>query len=288
MNSLGQSLASGAFALLALCLGSPLQAADAPQRVFRIGYLNINPPLAGVASAQIPAEMAKLGYVEGRNIVYEIRHAGGDPARLPALAAELVKLKVDVIVAVAVTAAMAAKAATSEIPIVAYAIHGAVQAGLVPNLRHPGGNITGTETLAPEVDPKRMQLLKQMLPALDSLAVVYDATDHGASEGNSRRAEVARPDHLEPARVQGVGVRAGAGRRGRQAPGRGTHPDQQPDPQWLAAHSRLCDGAAPAHAVRVPLHGPVRLPADLRPDLRRDHAAQRGADRQDPAWRGAR
>lgn len=177
-----------AWGALGLCV--PTRAADAPPRVFRIGYLNINPPLPGVASAQIPAELAKLGYIEGRNVIYEIRHASGDPARLPALAAELVKLKVDVIIGVALTGAMAAKAATSEIPIVAYAIHGAVQAGLVPNLRHPGGNITGTETLAPEVDPKRLQLLKQLLPTLDRLAVVYDPTDQGSPAHLNAIAEV--------------------------------------------------------------------------------------------------
>lgn len=177
----------------ALGPGAPARAADTPPRVYRIGYLNINPPLPGVASAQIPGELAKLGYVEGRNVVYEIRHAGGDPARLPALAAELVKAKVDVIIGISLTGAMAAKAATREIPIVAYAIHGAVQAGLVPNLRHPGGNITGTETLAPEVDPKRLQLLKQMLPALDRLAVVYDPTDQGSPAHLKAIAEVQKP-----------------------------------------------------------------------------------------------
>jgi putative ABC transport system substrate-binding protein len=179
MTACRRAAAKAVFATLALCLGTPALAADAAPRVFRIGQLGINRPIAGVASGQLPAEMAKLGYVEGRNIQFEVRHGGGDPARLPEAAAELVKLKVDVIYAVTIPAAMAAKAATTEIPIVGWGMHGAVQAGLVSSLRRPGGNITGVETLAPEIDPKRIQLLKQILPKLDRLAVIFDATDQG-------------------------------------------------------------------------------------------------------------
>jgi putative ABC transport system substrate-binding protein len=167
------------FALLALWLSTGTLAADAAPRVFRIGYLNTNPPIPGVASGGLPAERAKLGYVEGRNIQFEVRHGGGNPARLPEAAAELVKLKVDVIYAVTLPAAIAAKAATTEIPIVGWGMHGAVQAGLVPSLRRPGGNVTGIESLAPELDPKRIQLLKQILPKLDRLTMIFDTTDQG-------------------------------------------------------------------------------------------------------------
>jgi putative tryptophan/tyrosine transport system substrate-binding protein len=178
MTSLRHAITTSVFALLTLFLSAPAPAADVAPRVARIGYLSMNAP-TGVGAGLITAELAKLGYVEGRNIVFEIRHAGGDPTRLPGMAAELVKLEVDVIYAVTIPAAMVAKAATSKIPIVAWGMHGAVQAGLVPSLRHPGGNLTGTETLAPEIDPKRIQLLKQIVPGLNRLAVVFDATDHG-------------------------------------------------------------------------------------------------------------
>jgi len=179
MAWLRQVAAKGVLALLALCLGTSALAADVAPRVFRVGYLSINRPIVGWSSGLIYAEMARLGYVEGRNIVFEVRHAGGDPVRLPEAAAELVKLKVDVIYASTIPAAMAAKVATAEIPIVGWALHGAVQSGLVSSLRRPGGNITGVESLAPEIDPKRIQLLKLIVPGLDRLAVIFDPADHG-------------------------------------------------------------------------------------------------------------
>ncbi len=184
MKTMRHSFASTTLALLILWLSPAASAAEAPERVARIGYLSLNPvrntgTLRSGAS-RLPDEMAKLGYVEGKTIVFEVRHAGGDPARLPDAAAELVKLKVDLIYAVTIPAAFAAKAATQTIPIVAWAAHGAVESGLVPSLRHPGGNITGTESLAPELDAKRMQLLKQIAPNLDRLAVLYEPGDQGS------------------------------------------------------------------------------------------------------------
>jgi putative ABC transport system substrate-binding protein len=155
-------------------------AADAPAQVFRVGYLDTLPPIPSVGPGRLPIELAKLGYVEGKHVAYEVRYTGGDSARLPEMAAELVKLKVDVIFAVGLAVA-ATKAATSEIPIVGWGMHGAVQSGLVSNLRHPGSNLTGTDSLAPDLDAKRMQLLKQILPGLDRLAVVFDPADLGTS-----------------------------------------------------------------------------------------------------------
>lgn len=164
-----------------LCPVVAAVAADAPARIFRVGYLSIYPPLSPpVGATRIRIELARLGYVEGKNITFEVRHAGGDPARLSEAAAELVRLKVDVLFAVTLPAAFAARAATQTIPIVTWAAHGAVQSGLVPSLRHPGGNITGTESLAPELDGKRLQMLKQIVPDLSQLAVVYDPGDPGS------------------------------------------------------------------------------------------------------------
>ncbi len=175
-------LLGAACVLLASLLWCPdAAAADAAERVFRVGLLGLNAPATSGPSA-IRIALAKLGYIEGRNVAFEVRHAGGDPARLPEAAAELVKLKIDVIYAVTSPAAFAAKAATSTIPIVAWAAHAAVETGLVPSLRHPGGNITGTESLAPELDGKRIQLLKQIVPDLTHLAVVYDPADQGSPQ----------------------------------------------------------------------------------------------------------
>ena len=154
-------------------------AADAPAKVARVGYLSIGAPL-GVGASLIGQELGKLGYVEGKNLVIEVRHANGNPDRLSEATAELVKLNVDVIYAVTNPAGFAAQAATRKIPIVVWGAHGAVETGLVPSLRRPGGNLTGVESLAPELDAKRIELLKQIVPGLARLAVLYDAGDQGS------------------------------------------------------------------------------------------------------------
>src|SRR4051812_46204910 len=124
-----------------------------PTKTFRIGYLSSHSAAAGQVYAQAVREgLGDLGYVEGRNLVIEYRWADGDYDRLPALAQELVRLKVDVIVSAGgPQAARAAKAASGRIPVVF--VSGAVmQAGLVPSLARPGGNVTGLEVLAEELD----------------------------------------------------------------------------------------------------------------------------------------
>jgi putative tryptophan/tyrosine transport system substrate-binding protein len=207
-----------ALMLLAMLLVPAAKADDAPNRVVRIGFLSQNPRLPNVSSGRIDVELAKLGYVEGRNLVLEVRHAGGNPDRLAEAAAELVKLKVDVIYAVTSPAAFAAKNATRSIPIVVWAAHGAVETGLVPSLRRPGGNVTGTESLAPELDAKRIQLLKQIVPGLARLAVLYDTTDQGSAQhlklihaaGNElgvefSSLEVRRPEDFDPVFASATG-----------------------------------------------------------------------------------
>ena len=175
-KSLGALLAIGVALLAAM---RDAAAADAPARVVRVGYLSIGAPLGSGASSIVP-ELGKLGYVEGRNLVIELRHANGDPDHLAEAAAELVKLNVDVIYAVTNPAGFAAQRATRTIPIVVWGAHGAVETGLVPSLRRPGGNLTGVESLAPELDAKRIELLKQIVPGLARLAVLYDTGDQGS------------------------------------------------------------------------------------------------------------
>jgi len=149
-------------------------AAEAQQtaKIPRIGYLATN--LAGSPPASREAfleGLRDLGYVEGDNVLIEYRDAEGKDARLPALAAELVGLKVDVIVPAAGTlAALAAKKATSSLPIVFIAVGDPVASGLVASLARPGGNATGLSAVSPELVSKWLELLKQAVPGLSRVA----------------------------------------------------------------------------------------------------------------------
>jgi len=115
--------------------------------------------------------LRELGYVEGKNIVIEWRSAEGKRDRVPALVAELVRLKMDIIVTDGPTVTRTAKEATSTIPIVMTGVGDAVGSGLVASLARPGGNVTGLSTLRPEISGKRLELLKEILPRLSRVAV---------------------------------------------------------------------------------------------------------------------
>ena len=123
--------------------------------------------------------LAEFGYAEGQNIVYEERHGNGTPERLAAMAAELVAAKVDIIVAIATPAARAAQQATTTIPIVVGSVGDPVQDGFVASLSRPGGNITGTTFLGPELVPKRFALLKELLPEVARVAVLWNPKAFG-------------------------------------------------------------------------------------------------------------
>jgi putative ABC transport system substrate-binding protein len=126
--------------------------------------------------------LRELGYVEGKTVVLEHRYADGRPDRLPALAAELTRLKVAVIVTSGPTATRPAKAATSTIPIVMAFDDDPVGSGFVATLAHPGGNITGLSTLAPEISGKRLELLKETAPKLGRVAVIGTSTRQGTAQ----------------------------------------------------------------------------------------------------------
>ena len=165
---------------LALCASAEAQQ---PTKVPRIGYLTGASPSAN--SARIEAfrqGLRELGYVEGKNIVIEWRYAEGKLDRLPALAAELVRLKVDVIVTGGPTATRAAKEATVTIPIVMALDGDPVGNGFVASLARPGGNITGLSTLAPELSGKRLELLKEIVPKLSRVAVLGTSTSPGNAQ----------------------------------------------------------------------------------------------------------
>jgi putative tryptophan/tyrosine transport system substrate-binding protein len=164
----------GSFALSAVlfALGSSTEAQQ-PAKVPRIGYLTGATP-AG-QSARIEAfrqGLRDLGYVEGKNIVIEYRYAELKPDRLPALAAELVRLKVDVIVTGGGGNTRAAKEATNTIPIVMTHYTDPVANGFVASLARPGGNITGLSNFAPEIRGKQLELLKEIIPKLSRVAVL--------------------------------------------------------------------------------------------------------------------
>jgi putative ABC transport system substrate-binding protein len=121
----------------------------------------------------------ELGYIEGKNLAVELRNADWKPERLPALAAELVGLKVDIIVAWSTPAARAAKQATSLIPIIAAVMADPVGDELVPSLARPGGNVTGTTFLGPELVAKRLQLLRDVVPGLSRVAALWHPHAYG-------------------------------------------------------------------------------------------------------------
>jgi putative ABC transport system substrate-binding protein len=175
-------------------LAAPV-AAEAQQaaKIARIGWLGNSPaphPHLGEAFRQ---GLRDLDYVEGRNLVIEYRFAEGKFERLPAFAAELVALKVDVILAATVLAAVAAKQAIKTIPIVFAAVADPLGSGLVTSLARPGGNVTGLSVLSPELIGKRLELLTQAVPGVGPVAVLWEPGGGGERTDKDlmKRAEVA-------------------------------------------------------------------------------------------------
>jgi putative ABC transport system substrate-binding protein len=164
-------------------LAAPL-AAEAQQagKSWRVGFLTpgfkelpgSNPGLAPLSQG-----LRELGYVEGRNLTLEVRYAEGRTERFPALAAELVNLKVDVLVAATTPGALAAKQATGTIPIVMASVGEPVEVKLVESLAHPGGNVTGLSLVAPQLAAKRLDFLKQALPRLSRVTVLWNSANQG-------------------------------------------------------------------------------------------------------------
>ncbi len=154
-------------------LAAPLAGeAQQPGKMWRVGYLS--PTSAGPATEAFREGMRTLGYVEGQNLVIEYRWAEGKFERLPQLAIELVRLQVDVIVAVVTQASLAAKNATSTIPIVMMYVADPVGAGLVTSLGRPGGNVTGTSGMSAEVAGKSLEFLKLAVPKIRLVAVLWN------------------------------------------------------------------------------------------------------------------
>jgi len=166
-----------AFALCALLIAlCPSAEAQQSGKVFRIGFLdNSNASGMAVMVDAFRQELGKLGWIEGKNITIEYRFAESKPDRLPELAAELVRLKVDLIVATDTRSALVGKNATTTIPIVMANVGDPVAAGLVASLARPGGNVTGLSGLSPELNTKRLEILKDAVPKLARVGLLRPA-----------------------------------------------------------------------------------------------------------------
>ena len=160
--------------VVAFLLAAVVARAQQARKVHRVGVLLHDGAPPGLLEV-FREGLHELGYVEGKNITIELRNAAGRNERLSALADELLRLKVDVILAVNTPAAQAAKKATAAIPIVITRIGDPVKSGLVPSLARPGGNVTGLSVNTPELGPKRIQLLREIVPGISRVAVLFNA-----------------------------------------------------------------------------------------------------------------
>jgi putative ABC transport system substrate-binding protein len=171
-----------ALSTMLLALSVPA-AAQQPTKIPRLGFLGA-PPLSAMAARTeaFRQGLHELGYVEGKNIAIEWRSAEGKPERQGELAAELVRLKVDVIVTAGPTSTQAAKESTATIPIVMAFDFDPVGSGFVASLARPSGNITGLSALYPEISGKQLELLKEIVPKLSRVAVFGNSTVPGSTQ----------------------------------------------------------------------------------------------------------
>lgn len=214
--------------LLTLVLGTlpvaPPSWAQASGKVWRIGVLETTSMAMNAGNLDaFRRGLRELGYVEGKNLVIEYRSADGRPERFAELANEVVRVKVDVIVARGTPATQAAKNATGIIPIVATAIADPVRTGLVKSLARPGGNVTGLEPFAAELNPKRVELLRETLPGIARIGVLANMSNavvpavwkeietSAQSLGvEAQLLDVRKPEDLGPAFDAATRQRAGA------------------------------------------------------------------------------
>jgi ABC-type uncharacterized transport system substrate-binding protein len=182
-----------------------LAGAQQAEKMYRIGFLALGPTPADAAlPASLRNALQQLGYGEGKNVTYVGRWAEVKRERLPALAAEIVALKVDVIVTLGSPASAAAKEATSKIPIVMALAGDPVGVGLIESLARPGGNITGFSDNATALSAKRLEILKEAIPTASRIAVLWNAQDQAMT---LRYREIDRAAHVLGVSVQPLGVR---------------------------------------------------------------------------------
>ena len=174
-------------------------------KIWRIGYLAVGArPPDGHLPASLRQALQELGYIEGKNVTYEARWAEAKREQLPALGAELVALKMDLIITQGSAAALACRQATSTTPIVMTLSGDPVGVGLIASLAHPGGNVTGVTDDATPLSAKRLQLLKEAVPSASRIAVLWNAQDQAMT---LRYREIDRAAHMLGVSVQPLGVR---------------------------------------------------------------------------------
>ena len=230
--------------ILAL-LAASLAAEAQPSKKVRIGYLSGNPPSdTKDAFDAFQTKLHALGYIEGQNLLFEARYADGRYERLPQLAADLVRLKVDVIFAYGTPGSLATKNATRVIPIVFAPVSDPVLAGLVATLTRPGGNVTGVTLNNPELSAKRVSLLKEAVPAA-SRVVVLANPDFAPSP--SLVAETRRGARVLGMQIQVLEIRQPqelAKAFGTMAAGKTHAVVILPDPMFIAERRRIVELAA--------------------------------------------
>jgi putative ABC transport system substrate-binding protein len=180
-----------AFVLMAA--GAVAQAQQ-PTKIPRIGFLPAggNPNNPGPQADSFKQGLRGLGYVEGKNVVVEYRYIEGNRERVPSLVAELIQLKVDVLVLTTLPAIQAAKQTTNRIPVVMVTTQDPVATGIVDSLARPGGNITGLTRLTRDLSGKRLELLKDVIPKLSRVGVLWDAGSAGVVVGFKEYESAAR------------------------------------------------------------------------------------------------
>jgi len=201
---MGKRIFRLALGVLLLAFSFPARAQQ-PEKILRIGYLgNSSPALERDFVDAFRQGLRDLGYAEGHNILIEYRWAEGRYDRLPEFAAELVRLKVDVLLTAGTPGALAAKQATQTIPIVMAVSGDAVGTGLVQSLARPGGNITGLTRMTRDLDGKRLELLKEVVPSLSRVAILLNPANPISARGWSEAQSPAKALRLklEPAEVK--------------------------------------------------------------------------------------
>jgi len=178
--------------------------AQQPKKITRIGWLAGNLPYGQKSRIEVFRQaLRELGYTEGRDVIIEARYNQGKLDQLPELAAELVRLDVDLIVSIGTQASQAAQASTKTIPIVATG-GDLVTSGLVASLAHPGGNVTGLANLTFELAPKRLELLKETVPNLSHVAVLWSPDTRNSAQGLPETEAAARSFGIK---VQSINVK---------------------------------------------------------------------------------
>ena len=208
---------------VALALCGAVAKAQQPAKIPKIGWLHAGTAASDLLLPGLLREFRALGSVDGKNITFEFRYAEQEVDRLPALVDELVRLKVDVLLAVGPPAALAAKNATRTIPIVLYNVADPVVLGLVDSLARPGGNITGFTVITNVLAGKRLELLKETVPKLSRIAMLWNPKNPGnAQQRNESQLaarelglqlhsmEVSSPERIESAFNEVAKARSGA------------------------------------------------------------------------------